>query len=102
MLYRRLGVISVGTKTYNKEERCLLLVLFKQKNLDKTELLLLYIMKELEADKVPVKLSYNQLQDYLRANRNTTSKAIKGLKEQGLLSVTVGQGKASNTYQLRL
>ncbi|EEK77382.1 transcriptional regulator, GntR [Bacillus cereus R309803] len=44
-------------------------------------------MKELEADKAPVKLSYNQLQDYLRANRNTTSKAIKGLKEQGLLSV---------------
>ncbi|MES9696979.1 GntR family transcriptional regulator [Bacillus sp. JJ927] len=71
--------------------------LFKRNNLDKTELLLLYIMKELEADKVPVKLSYNQLQDYLRANRNTTSKAIKGL-----LSVTVGQGKASNTYQLRI
>lgn len=42
-------------------------------------------MKELEADKVPVKLSYNQLQAYLKANRNTTtSKAIKGLKEQGL------------------
>ncbi|EPY7711038.1 GntR family transcriptional regulator [Bacillus pacificus] len=49
-------------------------------------------MKELEADKVLVKLSYNQLQDYLRGNRNTTSKAIKGLKEQG---------KAANTYQLR-
>ncbi|BCC48696.1 hypothetical protein BCJMU02_4005 [Bacillus cereus] len=79
-----------------------MLGLFKQSNLDKTELLLLYIMKELEADKAPVKLSYNQLQDYLRANRNTTSKAIKGLKEQGLLLVTVGQGKASNTYQLRL
>ncbi|KLA27747.1 hypothetical protein B4080_4486 [Bacillus cereus] len=59
-------------------------------------------MKELETDKVPVKLSYNQLQNYLRANRNTTSKAIKGLKEQGILSVTVGQGKASNTYQLIL
>ncbi|PKJ52092.1 winged helix-turn-helix domain-containing protein [Bacillus sp. SN10] len=76
--------------------------LFKRTNLDKTELLLLYIMKDLEADKAPVKLSYNQLQDYLRANRNTTSKAIRGLKEQGLLSVTVGQGKASNTYQLTL
>ncbi|MBY0036316.1 GntR family transcriptional regulator [Bacillus cereus] len=76
--------------------------LFKQTNLDKRELLLLYIMKELETDKVPVKLSYNQLQNYLRANRNTTSKAIKGLKEQGILSVTVGQGKASNTYQLIL
>ncbi|EOS8267978.1 TPA: GntR family transcriptional regulator [Bacillus paranthracis] len=66
--------------------------LFKRTNLDKTELLLLYIMKELEADKAPVKLSYNQLQDYLWANRNTTSKAIKGLKElkeQGLLLVTV-------------
>ncbi|EJS11208.1 GntR family transcriptional regulator [Bacillus sp. MYb56] len=80
----------------------LTLALFKRTNLDKTELLLLYIMKELEADKAPVKLSYNQLQDYLRANRNTTSKAIKGLKEQGILSVTVGQGKASNTYQLTL
>ncbi|KXY61731.1 hypothetical protein [Bacillus cereus] len=57
---------------------------FKQANLDKIELLLLYIMKELEVDKAPVKLSYTQLQDYLRANRNTTSKAIKGLKEQGL------------------
>ncbi|MDA1776023.1 GntR family transcriptional regulator [Bacillus cereus group sp. BY9-3LC] len=76
--------------------------LFKRTNLDKTELLLLYIMKELEADKAPVKLSYNQLQDNLWANRNTTSKAIKGLKEQGLLSVTVGQGKASNTYYLTL
>ncbi|EEL67623.1 transcriptional regulator, GntR [Bacillus mycoides] len=59
-------------------------------------------MKELEADKAPVKLSYNQLQDYLRANRNTTTKAINGLKEQGLLSVTVGHGKASNTYYLTL
>ncbi|PDY90650.1 winged helix-turn-helix domain-containing protein [Bacillus toyonensis] len=78
------------------------MALFKQTNLDKTELLLLYIMKELEADKTPVKLSYNQLQDYLRANRNTTSKAIKGLKEQGLLSVKVGLGKASNTYQLKI
>ncbi|MFF2881523.1 GntR family transcriptional regulator [Bacillus toyonensis] len=78
------------------------MALFKRTNLDKTELLLLYIMKDLEADKVPVKLSYNQLQDYLRANRNTTSKAIKGLKEKGLLSVTVGQGKASNTYYLTL
>lgn len=54
-------------------------------------------MKELEADKVPVKLSYNQLQAYLKANHNKTSKAIKGL-----LSVTVGLGKASNTDQLRL
>ncbi|MCC2500784.1 MULTISPECIES: GntR family transcriptional regulator [Bacillus] len=78
------------------------MALFKQTNLDKTELLLIYIMKELEADKAPVKLSYNQLQDYLRANRNTTSKAIKGLREQGLLSVTVGRGKAANTYQLTL
>ncbi|MEW9576927.1 GntR family transcriptional regulator [Bacillus toyonensis] len=54
-------------------------------------------MKELEADKVPVKLSYNQLQAYLKANHNTTSKAIKGL-----LSVALGQGNASNAYQLRL
>ncbi|MEK5251053.1 GntR family transcriptional regulator [Bacillus sp. FSL R9-9530] len=60
------------------------------------------LFKRTNLDKTPVKLSYNQLQDYLRANRNTTSKAIKGLKEQGLLSVTVGQGKASNTYRLRL
>ncbi|MBE7124562.1 GntR family transcriptional regulator [Bacillus mycoides] len=53
--------------------------------------------------KALVKLSYNQLQDYLwAANRNTTSKAIKGLREQGLLSVTVGQGKVLNTYQLIL
>ncbi|PDZ55092.1 GntR family transcriptional regulator [Bacillus cereus] len=55
---------------------------FKQTNLDKTEQLLLYIMKELEADNGLVKLSLTSYRT-IRVNHNTTSKAIKGLKEEG-------------------
>lgn len=73
--------------------------LFKRTNLDKTELLLLYIMKELEADKAPVKLSYNQLQDYLWANRNTTSKAIKGLKELKEQGAIVGYSMTGESFK---
>ncbi|MBY0224115.1 helix-turn-helix domain-containing protein [Sporosarcina aquimarina] len=69
-------------------------------NINKHQKLLLYILKDMGAENEPVPVTLDKLADVAGMSRLTIQKQLKELKEDNLILVGDGKGKAPNSYML--
>ena len=68
---------------------------------DKNQKLILFTLKEMGAELEPVAINLNKLAEF-RGRPRMVHNSLKELKEDGLITVTDGTGKAPNAYKLHL
>ncbi|MBS2970373.1 GntR family transcriptional regulator [Metabacillus sp. KIGAM252] len=70
--------------------------------LNKSQKLLVYIFKEMDADIAPISVTLDKLTELSKMNRLTVNNSLKELSQLNLISVNYGKGKASNSYMLNI
>lgn len=72
-------------------------------NLSTTEKILLYVLKERGADSPEgLTVTIERVGDYAGLHRNTTSRTLKALADDGFIELQLGKGKASSTIRMTL
>lgn len=69
---------------------------------NKNQKLLLFTLKEMGAEVEPVPITLDKLAEFTGTARLTVNKQLIMLKEDGLITVVAGKGKAPNTYRLNI
>lgn len=71
-------------------------------NINKSQKLLLYVLKELGANEKAIPITLDKLTEVSSMNRLTVNNNLRELHHNNFIIVESGKGQASNSYRLNL